>query len=183
MRQTLLGILLTLTLIGCGHYQRPNYSTQTQGYQTQSVRDPSAVIVPRGPFKLYWPVDKVKLTQKFKTQKRRPHYGIDLAGKRRSPIYAAHEGHVIYAGSGFRGYGKMIIIQYDNTWASLYSHLNRISVKEGEYIQPRQLIGKMGKTGRASGVHLHFELMRNKQPIDPLPLLQDKQTLVRNSAQ
>lgn len=170
-----------LLLSGCGSFHRPQYQSGSEGYQTQTVRGPQGqqATFTQGPFRLYWPVDKVQLTQNFKPNRRRPHHGIDLGGRKNSPIYSAHEGYVIYAGSGFKGYGKMIIVQFNNEWASLYSHLNSIKVEEGEYVQPRQLIGKMGRTGRASGVHLHFELMRYKVPIDPLPLLKDEQRLVR----
>lgn len=164
-------------LTACGHFSSPEYQSNSEGYQSAGERGPSAH--QRGPFKLNWPVEKVQITQKFKPQKKRPHYGLDLDGVRNDPIYAAHEGHVIYAGSGFKGYGKVVIVRYDEEWASLYAHLNAISVKEGEYVHPRQLIGKMGRTGRATGVHLHFEMMRYKVPVDPLPLLRDEQRLVK----
>ena len=161
-------------LIQCGHYQRPQYQSHSRGFQTQG-RSPSE-IVRQGPFRLYWPVDPVKITRGFIAA--RPHHGVDFDGEKNDPVYAAHEGYVIYSGSGFSGYGKMVIVRYDKKWASLYSHLNKISVKEGEYVRPRQVIGGMGRTGRATGVHLHFELMRNKLPIDPLPLLRRDQRLV-----
>ncbi len=160
-----------ISLVACGNFRRPQYRT---------ARAPQGgTAITQGPFRLHWPVDQVHVTQKFKPYKKRPHHGVDLDGVKNDPIYSAHEGYVIYAGSGFKGYGKMIIVQYDNEWASLYSHLNSIKIQEGQYVRPRQLIGKMGRTGRASGVHLHFELMRYKVPINPLPLLKDEQRLVK----
>lgn len=122
-------------------------------------------------FSLDWPVTNVKLTQKFHPPTNPSHQGIDLGGKLNTPILAAHSGIVIYAGTGFRGYGKMMIIEHSEQWATLYAHLNRFKVKTGEWVAKGQLVGKMGRTGRASGVHLHFELIRDKIPIDPLSIL------------
>ncbi|MCB0407167.1 MAG: M23 family metallopeptidase [Bdellovibrionales bacterium] len=167
---------LVFILFGCGHLEMSTYHNQSNGYVTQK-RSPSGFI--QGPFQLHWPVDNVRLTQKFRPKKRRPHQGIDLGGQRHTPIFAAHEGYVIYAGSGFKGYGRMIIVQYDNQWASLYAHLQKIQVKEGDYVSTRQQIGTMGRTGRATGVHLHFELMEDQIPIDPLPYLEKDHRIVK----
>lgn len=170
----LISILAGL-LSGCSHFATPIFrSPGAYRPSAQSLTPP----VSRGPFSLTWPVEEPKLTQKFKPHRSRPHQGIDLGGRRGVPILAAHEGYVIYAGNGFRGYGKMIIIEYDRTWATLYAHLNQLSVSEGEYLQPGQVIGSMGRTGRATGVHLHFELMQNKQPVDPLQYISSEHRLV-----
>ncbi|MCB0361885.1 MAG: M23 family metallopeptidase [Bdellovibrionales bacterium] len=132
-------------------------------------------------FVLEWPVDRVILTQKFRPSSNPSHQGLDLGGKRDTPIKAAHSGIVVYAGKGFNGYGKMIIIEYSEQWATLYAHLNSFKVKTGEWVTSGQRIGNMGRTGRASGVHLHFELIRYKQPIDPLSLLKWKGEVALNS--
>jgi murein DD-endopeptidase MepM/ murein hydrolase activator NlpD len=118
-----------------------------------------------------WPVDDARMTRGFISQKRRPHLGIDLAAKRGTPILAAQGGMVIYTGREFRGYGKMILIESGKGWATLYAHMDKILVYEGQKISQGQLLGAMGRTGRATGVHLHFEIRKDKGPIDPLPLL------------
>lgn len=117
-----------------------------------------------------WPVDQARLTQGFKPG-RKVHWGIDLAGKKGTPILAAEDGVVVYTGSGFRGYGKLVVIEHGTEWATLYSHLSSIKVKEGQKVRQGQKIGGMGRTGRASGVHLHFEIRRNRQPVNPIALL------------
>lgn len=99
------------------------------------------------------------------------HEGLDLGGKKETPILAAHEGLVIYTGRDFRGYGNMVLVEYNNEWATLYAHLNSIAVRPGQILEAGDPLGGMGKTGRASGVHLHFELLHNRKPIDPLTLL------------
>ncbi len=96
-----------------------------------------------------------------------------MRGPKNTPIVAAHPGRVIYVGRGFRGYGKMVMIEYNNRWASLYAHLNSFEVKQGQYVRMGDVIGRMGRTGRATGVHLHFELLKNKLPVNPMSYLPD----------
>ncbi len=107
------------------------------------------------------------ITQKFRPKKNRKHKGIDLAGKKGSPIFSIASGKVIYQGRKFSGYGKMILIKHNHSISTIYSHLNKIFVKSGEKIKRGELIGTMGRTGRATGVHLHFELIENKTVINP----------------
>ena len=127
-----------------------------------------------------WPVDQARFTQSFRPKskrRRRPHQGIDLAARRGTPIYAAHEGTVVYTGSGYRGYGKLVIIEFqdqDILWATFYAHLSRILVRQGEKVTTDTKIGLMGRTGRATGTHLHFELRKNTIAIDPMPYLKDE---------
>ena len=85
---------------------------------------------------------------------------------------ATAKGTVIYTGAQFSGYGKMIIIEHDYNWASLYAHLSKISVRKGAKVEKKQKVGEVGNTGRSSSPHLHFELMHKKQPVNPTPYLE-----------
>jgi murein DD-endopeptidase MepM/ murein hydrolase activator NlpD len=127
-----------------------------------------------------WPVWEARMTRGFLPQgtkkRRRPHKGIDLASKRGSAVMASHDGIVIYTGSAFKGYGKMIMIESidprdGGNWATLYAHLDKILVYEGKSVRQGEVIGSLGNTGRSSGPHLHFEIRRLNGPIDPLPML------------
>jgi murein DD-endopeptidase MepM/ murein hydrolase activator NlpD len=118
-----------------------------------------------------WPVDSARMTRGFLPNKRRPHLGIDLAAPKGTPILAAQGGTIIYAGREFKGYGKMVLIESGDGWATLYAHFDKILVSEGQKVRKGEVIGAMGRTGRATGVHLHFEIRKNRGPIDPLPLL------------
>ncbi len=129
-----------------------------------------------------WPVDSAKLTRGFLPKKRRPHWGLDLAAPRGTPIYASQIGHVVYTGKDFRGYGKMVLVENDHGWATLYAHLDKILVSEGQKVLPGDLIAQMGRTGRATGYHLHFEIRKNKSPQDPIPLLPMGEKLVGQEA-
>ncbi len=135
--------------------------------------------IPKSSFRLQWPLNSIRITQQFNPQKkRRPHLGVDFGGRKGTAIFAAHEGVVIYSGRGFRGFGKMVLVEYDNQWASIYAHLDKITVKTGQIVEQGQTIGNMGRTGRATGVHLHFELLHHRRPVDPIPLLNESRRLV-----
>jgi murein DD-endopeptidase MepM/ murein hydrolase activator NlpD len=114
-----------------------------------------------------WPVDDARLTQAFDASKKRPHWGIDIANQKGTPILASERGYVIYTGRQFHGYGNLIVIEHSTEWATLYAHLSSIDVKEGQFVKQGEPIGKMGRTGRATGVHLHFEIRHNRQPVNP----------------
>lgn len=126
-----------------------------------------------------WPVWEARMTRGFlpkgTKKRRRPHKGIDLAAPRGSAVMASHEGTIIYTGSGFKGYGKMIMIESNTEsgtgFATLYGHLDKIVVYEGKKVNQGEVIGALGNTGRSSGPHLHFEIRKLNGPIDPLPLL------------
>ncbi len=115
-----------------------------------------------------WPVDDARMTRGYLPNRRKPHLGLDLAAPKGSPIYAAHDGLIIYAGRDFKGYGKMVLIEGAQGWATLYGHFSKINVREGQRISQGEQIGQMGRTGRATGVHLHFEIRKEKGPVDPL---------------
>ena len=131
-------------------------------------------------FDVTWPVFNGKVTQHFSLASRKPHLGIDIVAPRGSTIRASHDGRIVYAGNGFKGYGKMIIIDLDGQWATLYSHLSRLNVKNGQRIERGQILGVIGRTGNATGIHLHFEIRKNKQPTDPMKYLPSKTYITSN---
>ena len=101
---------------------------------------------------------------------KRFHGGIDLAAPKNTPVYSINAGIVIQ--SGFvRGYGNYIVIEHEDGYKSAYAHLNTIKVKKGEKVDGTFVIGSVGKTGTATGYHLHFELMKSNKKIDPKVIL------------
>lgn len=96
--------------------------------------------------------------------------GIDIAGQLGQPVLAASDGSVVYAGSGLRGYGELIIIKHSDTYVSAYGHNRRLLVREGQQVKAGQSIAEMGSTG-ADRVKLHFEIRRQGKPVDPLQYL------------
>ena len=124
-----------------------------------------------------WPLKSFQITRSFKSTAKK-HDGIDLATKRNTPIYASQKGRVLYAGQDFSGYGKLVIIEHQgDTWASFYGHLNKFRVSEGDWVHRGQTIGLVGKTGRASGYHLHFEIRHKLTPVNPMTFLPPRPVL------
>ncbi len=113
---------------------------------------------------------KGKLIAEFSESSNRK--GIDIAGKLGQPVTASAPGKVVYAGSGLRGYGKLVIIKHNKTYLSAYAHNDQVLVKEGQTVTRGQKIAEMGNTD-ADQVKLHFEVRRFGKPVDPakhLPL-------------
>jgi lipoprotein NlpD len=96
--------------------------------------------------------------------------GLVFAGKAGDPVLAAAEGKVVYAGSGLRGYGNLVILKHNNTYLTAYAHNQVLLVKEDQTVKRGQKIAEMGSTD-ASRVQLHFEIRRQGKPIDPAKLL------------
>jgi lipoprotein NlpD len=112
-----------------------------------------------------WPV-KGKVLSTFTEASK----GIDIGGRKGAPVLAASGGRVVYAGSGLRGYGKLVIIKHNETWLSAYAHNENILVKEQQEVKRGQKIAEMGSTD-ADQVKLHFEIRRQGKPVDPARLL------------
>ncbi len=94
------------------------------------------------------------------------HAGVDFAIASGAPVYAAAGGKVRFAGR--RGaFGNLIEIAHGNGLVTRYAHLSRIGVRNGEVVTPGQAIGAVGSTGRSTGAHLHFEVLRNGRYLDP----------------
>jgi murein DD-endopeptidase MepM/ murein hydrolase activator NlpD len=99
------------------------------------------------------------------------HSGIDIASRTGVPITAADAGYVRLAGRDTWGYGIQIVIDHGNGYMTRYAHLNSLNVKAGDSVKKGQVIGTMGSTGRSTGPHLHFEVLLNGVPRNPLGFL------------
>ncbi|MBW2700884.1 MAG: peptidoglycan DD-metalloendopeptidase family protein [Deltaproteobacteria bacterium] len=116
--------------------------------------------------KYIWPVDGV-LTSRFGIRRGRRHDGIDIGAPEGTPIHAAASGQVLYVGEQ-SGYGNLVILRHDKGAITVYAHNLRNLVKEGESVEQGQKIALVGKTGRATGPHLHFEIRQGRRPRNPL---------------
>ncbi len=117
--------------------------------------------------KLMWPVKGGVLTSRFGTRNGKNHHGIDIGARRGTPIRAAEGGKVEFSGWGPTGYGQMIIIKHPGNLTTVYAHNSRNLVKKGNKVKRGQMIGRVGKTGRASGPHLHFEVRNDTHAKNP----------------
>lgn len=96
--------------------------------------------------------------------------GITLQGELNEPIRAAAAGHVVYSGSGLRGYGNLIIVKHNSAFITAYGYNRELLVQEGDEVSAGQVIARMG-LGPAHRPAAHFEIRRNGQPVDPLEYL------------
>ena len=109
-----------------------------------------------------WPSDG-RITATFDEGKNK---GVDIAGKLGQQVMAAGSGKVMYAGSGIRGYGNLVIVKHSNSLLSAYAHNRAIVVKEGQTVTKGEKIAEMGDSD-ADSVKLHFEIRQQGKPVDP----------------
>jgi murein DD-endopeptidase MepM/ murein hydrolase activator NlpD len=98
--------------------------------------------------------------------------GINVSVPEGTPIKAAEDGVVAYAGNELKGYGNLVLVRHSNGFVTAYAHASELSVKKGETIKRGQVIGKAGATGNVSGPQLHFEVRKGATPVDPMQYLQ-----------
>jgi murein DD-endopeptidase MepM/ murein hydrolase activator NlpD len=98
----------------------------------------------------------------------RRHTGIDIIGKKGTPIYATADGTVIEEPDGYSGYGIMVHLNHGRGYQTLYAHLSKTLVKPGKKVKRGEIIGYMGSSGLATGVHLHYEVIKNGEKVNPI---------------
>lgn len=116
-----------------------------------------------------WPSDG-RVVAQFDEGKNK---GIDIAGRAGQQVLAAERGKVMYAGSGIRGYGNLVIVKHSNSLLSAYAHNRAILVKEGQEVRRGQAIAEMGDSDTDS-VKLHFEIRQQGKPVDPSKFLPNR---------
>jgi murein DD-endopeptidase MepM/ murein hydrolase activator NlpD len=125
-----------------------------------------------------WPVDGSWISSGFGermdpfTGHQTIHEGIDIAARFGNPIYATGDGVVSMAGEK-AGYGSVVELTHESGLATRYAHVSAILVKEGDRVKKGQEIARVGTTGRSTGPHLHFEVLRNGQQVNPSPYLRE----------
>jgi murein DD-endopeptidase MepM/ murein hydrolase activator NlpD len=123
---------------------------------------------------LVWPA-KGELSSTFGWRGRRMHEGIDIRAPIGTPVKSAAPGRVQFVGRK-RGYGITIIMRHDG-YSTLYAHLNKAFVRIGTELAAGAVMAEVGRTGNATGAHLHFEKILPRGPIDPMPFLQMPQLI------
>ncbi|MCO1576543.1 M23 family metallopeptidase [Crossiella sp. SN42] len=107
------------------------------------------------------------------------HYGIDIANRLGTPIVSVADGEVIEAGPA-SGFGLWVRVQHKDGTITVYGHMDRITVKQGQKVKANQQIATMGNRGFSTGVHLHFEVWSpSGKKINPLPWLNERGVFVK----
>ena len=114
-----------------------------------------------------WPV-KGKISSGFGMRKGHMHEGIDIYAPEGTPILAAAAGRVIYSDNKIQGYGNLIIIQHAQGYKTIYAHNKVNLVDVQEQVKAGEIIARVGRTGKATGSHLHFEIRLGTKALDPL---------------
>ncbi len=117
-----------------------------------------------------WPV-KGPVTRWFGVSAGQRHDGIDIVAPEGTPVLAAAAGKVIYSDNGISGYGNLVIVEHAGGFTSVYGHNRRNLVRVEQEVKKGQPIAEVGKTGRADGYHLHFEIRNHAKPVDPMAYL------------
>jgi lipoprotein NlpD len=125
--------------------------------------DPPEAPAALTPTAWFWPVQGKVITEFDPVNGRK---GLDIAGRRDTPVMAAASGTVVYAGSALRGYGKLVIVQHGPAWLSAYAHQSTLRVAEGQKVSAGEAIGAMGDSD-TDRVKLHFEVREFGKPVDP----------------
>ncbi|GIZ52598.1 peptidoglycan DD-metalloendopeptidase family protein [Noviherbaspirillum aridicola] len=131
----------------------------------KSAEPPQAIAPDDENIAWVWPAEG-RIVSTFGDGKR----GIDIAGKLGQPVVAAGAGKVLYAGSGIRGYGNLVIVKHSNNLLSAYAHNKTIFVKEDQNVSKGQKIAEMGNSD-SEEVKLHFEIRHQGKPVDPTRFL------------
>ncbi len=119
-----------------------------------------------------WPVPSSnRMSSAFGSRWGKKHEGVDIPGRVGSHIVAAAEGVVVYSGDEIGGYGNITVIAHKDGYFSVYAHAKVNFTKQGQRVYRGQVIAQIGMTGRTYGPHLHFEVRKNGQAIDPTSFL------------
>ncbi|SJZ97151.1 peptidoglycan DD-metalloendopeptidase family protein [Selenihalanaerobacter shriftii] len=126
-----------------------------------------------------WPVKNGRISSAYGrrvnpiTRQSQLHGALDIALSQGTPVKAAATGKVLTS-SWVSGYGRTVIIRHNNRTKTLYAHNSRLVVKRGQHVQQGQIIARSGNTGRSTGPHLHFSILINGKPVNPLKRLPHK---------
>lgn len=159
------GVGLTIFTLGYSFIQ-PTSSLAVGGNSTLEVR-PFGETVVTTLHSIQIPLKSYTISQGYWWL----HPGIDMASKIGEPVYPVMKGKVIFVEHGRFGYGNHIIVQHGTQYESLYAHLSKTLVKEGDEVGLNTVIGEVGSTGHSTGPHLHLEIHADEQATNPTPLL------------
>ena len=117
-----------------------------------------------------WPL-RARLSSGFGPRRNRDHHGVDIPAPKGTEFVASAGGKVVYSGNGMRGYGEVIVIKHPGDLSTVYAHNSVNMVRLGDRVAKGQVIGRVGRTGRTTGPHLHFEIRKRGVAQNPLKYL------------
>lgn len=136
-----------------------------------SMAAPAAPAANPSPARFVWPLKEGVLFSGFGPRQGGQHDGIDLGGPEGSPVLAAADGEVIFAGENQGAFGNLILLRHAQDEVTVYAHNRRNLVREKDRVKQGQPIAELGASGNAQTPHVHFEVRVKRKPVDPEPLL------------
>ena len=130
------------------------------------------ITAPAAAARFAWPLSG-KLRRGYTARGRTGEYhdGLDIAAREGTPVRASAAGKVLFAGEEPRQFGRLVVVDHGGGWQSAYAFLSRLTVEEGDDVRQGERLGLSGRTGKARGPELHFEIRRNNRTVDPAELL------------
>ena len=144
------------------------------GTEPEGAASPGAAATDLGPAPaLRWPLTTIRVLvgSPFGARWGKPHEGIDLPAPVGTPVFAAADGRVVYAGAAIRGYGNLIVLKHPGGLLTAYAHNSVLLVSQGQSVRAGDRIALVGQSGHATGPHLHFEVRSGQIPRDPMNYL------------
>jgi murein DD-endopeptidase MepM/ murein hydrolase activator NlpD len=143
--------------------------------QTAMAPEPATApppVLPKGAAKFIWPVQSGEVISRFGAKSSGLfNDGLNIAAREGTPVLAAADGTVAYAGQELKGFGNLVLIRHANGWMSAYAHNEALLVARGDQVRRGQPIARMGKTGNVDRPQVHFELRQETEAVDPLKYL------------
>jgi murein DD-endopeptidase MepM/ murein hydrolase activator NlpD len=169
------GILVILLLTGCGSTRSIKSARHGLFDRLRELDGPPGQVSAHQELKSYglgfqWPLKLVKVTSPFGNRNGDFHEGVDLHAPIGTPVYASQSGKVLYSGSKINGYGKLVVLKHASGISTVYAHNSKLLVRKGDFVTKGRLIAQSGKTGRAHGPHLHFEIRKGIEALNPVEL-------------
>ena len=144
----------------------PRYPSHDRYASEDKSYDADQVVVRTQHTDYIWPVNRARVSSRFGYRRGGLHAGIDLPAPRGTRIYASAAGRIVFSGYK-RRYGHMIIIDHGNGIETVYAHNNRNLAKKDQNVKQGQVIATVGRSGNATGYHVHFEFRRFGKAVNP----------------
>ena len=137
----------------------------------KAVSAATTAVPARAGSKFLWPVDGPVLSSYGPKADGRSNDGVNIKAAKGTPVRAAENGVVVYAGNDLPGYGNLVLLRHADRWMTAYGHLDSVVAQKGATINRGQAIGTVGATGSVDSPQLHFEVRRGTEALNPEPYL------------
>jgi murein DD-endopeptidase MepM/ murein hydrolase activator NlpD len=148
-----------------------NYADNSKNYDDSEFRQSNQIDYQLQSANFVWPLNRIDISSHYGRRRGRLHAGIDLRAPRGTPIYASAAGRVKFSGYN-RGYGHIIVIDHGGGIETAYAHNNRNMVRKGQSVKQGDVVAIVGRSGNATGYHVHFEFRRHGQAVNPVQFVQ-----------